>query len=80
MLIAGKRLSARQIDGLVWPKATAMRDFATFRRLRTRFGITATLEKVTLAMQIDSFPRGYLFNDRVMWRVCDVQDAITDPR
>jgi hypothetical protein len=52
-LIELKRLGARQIDLLVWPKAK-MLDFITFQKLRPRLS-GATLEQVINAMRFDQF-------------------------
>jgi hypothetical protein len=77
-LIELKRLGARQIDLLVWPKAK-MNDFITFEKLRPQLR-GATLEQVRYAMRLDEFPRGYFHNGRTMWRVVDIEKLIVRQR
>jgi hypothetical protein len=70
-LLSKRRLTARQIDLLVWPKAM-MTDVVSLGQLR-KFRITVTQAAVTMAMRRDMFPRAYLFNGRMGWRVRDVE-------
>ena len=77
-LIDLKRLGARQIDLLVWPKAR-MNGFITFEKLRRRLH-GATLEQVGNAMRLDQFPRAYFHNGRIMWRVMDIENLIVRQR
>jgi hypothetical protein len=79
-LLKSRCLGAEQIDALVWPKAEIENLFVPFEELRPRLGLVATRKQVELAMQADSFPRGYLFNGAVMWRVTDIQSAILSMR
>jgi hypothetical protein len=77
-LIDLRRLGARQIDLLVWPK-TKMHDFITFNKLRPRLR-GATLEQVINAMRLDQFPRAYFHNGKIMWRVIDIEKLIVRQR
>ena len=77
-LLRRECLPANRIDELVWPSTMTRQHFVSFRQLRLRFGITVTRENVTLAMRVGSFPRGYLFNGRTLWRVGDVQNFVKD--
>jgi hypothetical protein len=79
-LLKQTRLSKKQIDALVWPKDAIEREFVTYRQLRPRLGIVSTRENLDIALRLDQFPRGYLFNEQVMWRVRDIENFIINRR
>lgn len=70
VLIERRRLSAKAIDALVWPE-DSMTGFICFKQLSPF--VHATRETVMVAMRFGEFPRSYLFNRRVMWRVRDIE-------
>jgi hypothetical protein len=68
-LMARGSLTQKQIDNLVWPR-TALQGFVTDLQLKKRYRIEGNLKNGT---RYGRFPRAWVFNDRVRWRVRDVE-------
>jgi hypothetical protein len=79
ILLGKKWLTRAQADEVVWPKA-AMAGFITFEELRRRFNIVSTLNDIEMNMRVGFFPRAYMFNRRIAWRVRDIEAFMASRR